>query len=98
MSYLFSSRQVGNVLPTLLGRHDTKLDAFGEWVHAVHEFQFCVTTEGDHLQGIGILSTALLGIPGITSPLLTWYISFSLLLIALKPVMKPSSRAFRRSS
>lgn len=43
-AHLLPSRQVGNVLPTFLRRHDAELDALGEWIHAVHEFQLCVTT------------------------------------------------------
>ena len=47
--YLFTTRQVGNILPALLGRTDGEENAFGERVEAVHQFQLRIPSEGDHL-------------------------------------------------
>lgn len=37
VAHLFATRQIGYILPTLLGRHDAKHDTFREWVQTVHK-------------------------------------------------------------
>mgnify|MGYP001590681608 CR=1 FL=1 len=46
---LLPSREVRDVLPALLGRHDAEDDAFREWIQRVDEFKLCVAAERDHL-------------------------------------------------
>jgi hypothetical protein len=46
---LLASRQVGDILPTLLGRHDGEDDTLREGIRRVVELEFSVTAEGDHL-------------------------------------------------
>lgn len=49
VAHLFASRQIGDVLPTLFRWHDTELDTFRERIHAVNQFEFCISAQGDHL-------------------------------------------------
>jgi hypothetical protein len=46
---LFTTREIGDVLPALLGRHDAEQDPLGERIETVDEFQFSVSTHRDHL-------------------------------------------------
>jgi hypothetical protein len=48
-TYLFSTRQVGNILPRLFGRHHTKQDALGKGIQTINKFQFCIATQSNHL-------------------------------------------------
>ncbi|KAI6768655.1 hypothetical protein HG531_010844 [Fusarium graminearum] len=40
---------VADVLPTLLGRHDTEKDTFTEGVQTVDKLQLCISSHSDHL-------------------------------------------------
>lgn len=46
---LFTTGEVANVLPALLGGHDAEENAFAEGIQAVDEFELCVSAHGDHL-------------------------------------------------
>lgn len=49
VDYLFSTRQVGYVLPTLFRRHHRKDNTFGEGIHAVNKLELCISPKSDHL-------------------------------------------------
>lgn len=54
---LFTTREIGDVLPALLGRHNAEQDSLGERIETVDEFQFSVSAHRNHLpsafNGIG---------------------------------------------
>lgn len=67
---LFAARQIRDILPALLGRHDTEDDSFGERIETVDKFELGIATQGDHLEyGLAFWSMMLGGVisPG-TSP------------------------------
>src|ERR1700729_3917875 len=85
--HLFTTRKIGNVLPTLLGWHNTEKNTLRKWIQTINKLQFCITAHGDHLQLLR------------TSPQIhTWYISFSRREMILNPCMNSSNLRFRRSS
>ena len=47
---LLATRQIRDILPALLGGHDTEDYAFRERVHAVNEFQLSVSAKSNHLE------------------------------------------------
>ena len=45
-----SARKIRNIFPTLLRQHDTKYDPFREQIHTIHQLQFGISSECDHLE------------------------------------------------
>ena len=88
---LLSTRQVRDVAPALLRRHDAEDDALRERIHAVNELQLSVAAKRNRLGKLSVRSR-----DGRYKR--TWYISLSLAEMMLKPFINLSRRSLRSSS
>ena len=46
---LLATRQITDILPALLGRHDREQNALAEGIKRIHELELRVSAHGDHL-------------------------------------------------
>jgi len=88
-THLLSTRQVRDVLPTLLRGHDTEDDSLREGIQTVDEFEFGESSESDELRNQRNIQSAPQDSVRVKrrGKRLTWYISLSLEEIALNPAM-----------